>query len=239
MSDDIFGKFFETEIQFWWSESFWEYKSCPDCEKIFSVEEVCWWVEEFKKWNKWENHCCPDCGITTDYIYYTESYRDLLRWYTEQQVSIVLLMSEEDAINWLAVLRKAKLRELIDLEFSTRKESYKKDDVEREVGKILAKKDTWDDDLVCLQHFYLDRSVRNWAKSYELLRKLFSLNPEYANLPLIQETMYRSRFYQKAISLWFRDALNDETHWYVIQVVRRYSEVLKVLEKHNSFIEIE
>lgn len=240
-SSDIEEKYitslFARQVECWWSEPFGEYKRCTNkkCWGIFSIEKVCWNIANIRLWNIWNDFCCTECGSQTDFIYSNPEFLEMIKDYIKWQVSSVLLIDETDNVEGFWVVKKTKLWWLLDLEFATRPNSYDRDEVLEKISlSLFGEKDASDEDVICLHQIFVSELFRWWNTSFDILKKLFLLNYEYWDIPILLETRFDSTFYPISRSMWVNDISSDK-YWYVIQWFSNYEKIVDFFIRNNSF----
>ncbi len=233
MPRELMSSFINRQIECWWSEPFDEYLICRDCWMLNSIQKVHWSVENFRTKTIDEIDYKCECWGKTRLFYPKDEFVQIAEEYFKGQVSLILLLEWEN-VEWFWIISRATLQDLFELEFNTRPNSYDKNKAIKQISNHIF----WVDDareelLVCLHHIFVSESKREWNVLYEMLKKLFLLNPEYRDLPVIWETKYESKFYSISRTIWFENILNAD-HWYVMQSISSYSKIIDFLISHNS-----
>ena len=240
-SSDIDEKYIPSllarQVECWWSEPFWEYKVCKseDCNAIFSLEKVCWNISNLRAWIIWNDFCCTECGSQTEFIYANPEFLLLIREYIKWKVSSVLLIDEAENVEGFWVVKKTNLWWLLDLEFATRPDSYDKEQVLEQIShSLFGKKNASDEDVICLHQLFVSELFRWWNTSFDILKKLISLNEEYRKVPFLLETRFDSKFYPISRTMWVNDISSDK-YWYVIQWCFNYWRMIDFFVSNQSF----
>jgi len=227
-----------SEIECWGAEPFDEYKICvsESCKRIHSIEEVHGDIENFRK-NKesWDDFLCRECNSKTENIYDKNNFWEVIKEYIKWQVSAVLLLSEEDRVEWFWIISKTNLESLMDNEFNTRPNSYPKEETIKKLSKtIFWREDATLEDVICFHQIYVSPEFRDANISLKLLRELFFINPEYKKIPVVGETRYDINFYTILRVMWSENICNDK-YWYVLQYISRYKKMYEFLSENIWF----
>ena len=228
------------QAECWWAKPFEEYRICNNrwCRAIFSTQEVLWDIMKIREIeSSWSiSFCCKECWDNTQEIYKKEEYIETMRAYLLWQVSALLLVDDNDVVEWFGVISKTTIRGVAELEFNTRPGSYEIEETIKKIWKVLYDdKNAEDKDVICFHQIYLSPLIRNADLSYQSLKALFEINREdYAETPTIWEAKYDNKFYPISRSIGFENIAHD-AYWYVIQSIPNYSDVLNFLDLHEWY----
>lgn len=224
----------DAEAYCWWAEPFSEYVICEEntCWKISSLEDVFEKIDDTVMQDislpSW--FCCPDCYWWVRLIYEKESFLEVLREYFQGNVSAILLWEQENDIQGFGIINKTSIEKLLHIDFATRPNSFDFSDIFSEISqKAFQWALTTDTEVVCWHQLFLSQSIRTNTLFWDTLYKLFLLNPEYSDLPILLETRYDSRVYPILRWLGFQDICHDR-YGYVIQYFPKYWDFLESLE---------
>jgi len=228
---------FDLEVQVWWEKPFWEYKICDStsCRRVFSIEDVHGAVDAMNS-ASWEDFCCTDCLSETSYMYASEDFYEVMKEYVQWNVSMILLIWDEDTVEWFWILSQWTIESISNYEFQTRPWGLSPENLVSSLSQaIFWVEDASEEDVVCFHQIFVSKQVRDAAISYKLMQELFFLTAEvYSDLPVVWETLLDWRFYPVSRSMWFDDAGVDK-YWYVIQYIHKYSSILKFLWENDWF----
>ncbi len=230
----------DAEIECWGSRPFDEYKICsnPECRAIYSIEDIYETIDDYR--NRVDEKLsldfkCSICELDTELIYEKTEFLEVLKEYIKWEVSWVLLIDDNEKVEWFGVLSKTSLSWAINYEFATRPGSYDKEDLLKLLSKELFwTKDAGNEQIALLHQIYVSKNLRKWNISFEMLNKLISLNLEYWNIPVIWETRFEGDFYPISRTMGFNDIESDK-YWYVVQFLESYSLLAWFLFKNDSF----
>lgn len=238
---EYYPSFIDKEIECWWAEPFWEYMKCSNtnCSAIYSIEDIYGSISTYHKNDKWFPKFKCDCWCKVKLIYPEKIFLSQVQEYIKWQVSAVLVLDNDENIEWFWVISKTTLWWVIRNEFNTRPNSYNKETTIKELSlEIFWEEDLEEKEVICLNHIFLSDIFRWWNTSLELIKKLLLLNTEYKDIPVVLETRYDSKFYPIISALWFKDLLHDK-YWYVIKYTKSYWEFLELILNTNSFRDLE
>lgn len=229
--ENLLQSLMKSEIECWWSEPFSEYKICSDCKAIFSIEEVHGSVENFRNGkNCWDNFQCLECCWKTKYMYKTDEFLDLVKEYIKGYVSAVLLVTSEGNVEWFGILSKTTISSILKNELNTRPNSYDipklKEILFNEIDKFI-----WSE-ILCLHQLYIYKDYRVENRSFNMMKKMFTINKSFQNIPIILETRYDCIWYLLWRLFWSKNLIDDR-HWYVVQIIKNYSIFFEFLKKNS------
>lgn len=236
--ENLLQSLMKSEIECWWSEPFSEYKICSDCKAIFSIEEVHGSVENFRNGeNCWDNFQCLECNWKTKYVYKTDDYFEHIKNYIKWDVLAILLVTPEKNVEWFGILSKSNLHSIIYDEIDSRPDSYDKNKAIQIISEnIFSLYNTQNQEIVYSNQVYVSPSYRSWNTSFEVLKKLFTLNSEeFTGLPLVWETRYKSKFYPISRLMWYKDLMVDK-YWNVLQYAPNYDSIVDFFNTVTSFL---
>lgn len=228
----------DAQIECWWAKPFDEYMICSDenCKAVYSIEDVFWSYEDFKKYNtntSIDFNC--KCWCDTELMYPKEDFYEVLIEYFKWEVITTLLL-DNDTVKWFWVLRKTSLNDILYNKLDYRPDSYNKDvlcnlllEKSKEINCILDKEFIYSDQI------YVSPSSRKWNISYEVIKTPFQIIKKlYWELPIVGETRYASKFYPISRAMWYEDLLSDK-YWNVFQFSDSIDKVLNFFEMYKSF----
>lgn len=203
----------DNQIKCWWEEPFWEFAKCSNsnCNKMFSIEDIYGDIKNYQDNFNELNNCCDECNSKTNLLYSKEYFRDIIIDYVKWNVELILLL-ENDKIEWFWIYNKKTLSEVIDYEWNLRPNSFKKECIEKNM-KHLGLNNNQEVNL--FQHIYISNDYRKGTLWYKLVNKFLDI--EDKTLPSFLETKFNGEFYPVWRKIWYTNVLNDK-YWYVIQI---------------------
>ena len=229
----------ERQAECWWAKPFEEYRICSndDCKALFSIEEVLWNLIEIRSLqSSQKDFKCTECWDETEEIYERERFISLIQEYFLWEVSAILIIDDQDSVEWFWVISKTTIRWVMEMEFNTRPRSYEIEETIKKLWRILYDDENAENkDVICFHQIYLSPLIRNSKLSYEALKRLFEINKEnYKDIPLVWETRYDNKFYSILRSMWVKN-LTDDKYWYILQTLPKYSGILEFLDTHSWY----
>ncbi len=241
MPEKYYSSLIDKEIECWWTEPFCEYLICNECMWIYSIQEIHWNIDNYRKSQNINNIKC-ECWWITHLMYPKNEFLNLLKEYIKWQVSSVLLL-DNDKVEWFWFLSKTTIWELIENEFNTRPNSYDKEEILKKIfhllwtGKVSSMiiYDELDNNkIICMNHIYLPKELRKENNAYKISKNIFLNNTEYSWIPVVLETRYDSNFYPIWQSMWFETILSDK-YGYIIQYLSDYQKILDFFATHDTY----
>jgi len=229
----------DRQAECWWAKPFNEYRICTntDCKAVFPIEEVLWDILNIRDSGlRKTSFNCTECSSETEEIYEKEYIIQAIKEYFLWEVNLLLIKDKQSSIEWFWVTSKTTIRSLMEVEFNTRIGSYETEEIIKKLGHILyGDENAEDKDVICFHQIYLSPLIRSSELSYTALKTLFEMNRnEYKDIPTVWETRYDCKFYPISRSIWFENLEHDK-HWYVIQHIPAYSDVLDFLDSHSGY----
>lgn len=223
-----FSSLVDSEIECWWQSPFDEFLICKNesCRSLFSIEDVYENLENYR--NRQDDKLskdfkCNSCWSDTEFMYEKEKFMQIIKEYVKWKVSAVLLIDDNDKVEWFGVLAKWSLEKIINYELATRGESSY--DYDKLFDILKNKRYSWDISL--LHQIYVSPKYRWKWYWIEILKQLLDF---YENKnSMILETRYDSEFYPISRSLWFENILADK-YWYISQYLEKWVDVKTILE---------
>ena len=239
-SEGLVSEFINAAIYCWGSAPFNEFKICTSCKRIHSVEEVYsldvpLLDESIVKYIP-DNFPCTDCGSATLNMYDKKELMENLKKYFEFNVYMVLSFTEEWRISAFGVMVKKSIQDIVDYDFSTRPNSYNKDQLCIDIYKKLFRRESSESkEVLCLQNIYVSPSERWKQISLKLIGKMFShFLPEEGDIPAILETKIDSNFYSISRCLGFENIWDFDKYWYIVQGIPQVSDLVNINQiSHN------
>jgi len=230
------SSFVEAEIKCWGARPFDEYMVCKNskCKALYSIEDVHWTKGDI---NDSFDFKCIECDNDVEACYDREDFLRETIEYFKREASVVLII-ENEKVEWLTLLSKTSVEWLIDYEFATRPNSYPKDILLQKISeKIFWMQDASKEELIHWNHMYLNTNLRKNNLSFNLSKAIFSLNPEYKDYPLIGETRFETKIYPIFRRIGFEEIMWDK-HWYISMFLPKIQIILDYLNQNNSFTRI-
>ena len=237
MPEKYIDSLVDSEIECWWSKPFDEFLRCtdPSCWKIYSIEDSYWTISNYRNREKDIDFNC-ECWSKTDFVYKKEEFIDLVKDYIKWNVSSVLLLDDNEKVEWFWVLSKGKLIDIIINLLITRPNSWNISEIWEHLSKVFWNDDILNSDFICSHQIYITPDFRKWDIWIDVLKKMFLDKEDYFNLPIIWETRFDSKFYPTTQILWYKDFLED-VHWYVLQYSENYNDVSDIVKGFTSYSE--
>lgn len=210
----------------WGREPFGEFHICPDCKRLYSIEEVCW-VENISSYSS-VIHICNECKCETELMYW-EDFLEVIKDYFQYNVGVILAFSDSWELVWFWVIVKKAIQDILEYEFSTRPKSYPQD-----LSLALSQKAFGDilhihTEVLLLHHIYVIPQFRSSGLVFLIIQKLLDFFYWY-DWPILLETHLLSKFYPITRYLWFENVWNPDRYWYVAQVSDSLGDIKKSLE---------
>ncbi len=230
----------DSEIECWGSRPFNEYKICSnsECGAIYAIEDIYETIDNYRNRTdneKANNFECSCCNTKTEFIYEKQNFLEILKEYIKWEVSRVLLLDDNENVEWFGVLSKDTLKNIIYQIFDSRPWSWDREKAILEISKkIFWNDNSREEEFICSHQIYISPFAREWNIAVDILIELFSLNESFRWFPIIGETRYDSKFYPVTRIMGYQDILDDK-YWVVLQASNSYNFVLDFFNSIKSF----
>ena len=206
----------------WWSEPFREFKKCPCCSRLYSIEDVLWKNDNSDLDIDFE---CVPCSEMTEDIY-GEEFLQEIRDYIKGDVNLILSLSAEDKLSWFWVITRKTIEGIVNYEFATRPDSYDPKLLQSDLSEVsFSDSQMYYKSVILLHHIYITPGLRGTWASFQILKTMFESFSHFLDThPVILETRFDSWLYPITRYLWFQDRVFDK-YWYVTQVLPQAQDI--------------
>lgn len=232
--EEFLPSLIDAQIECWWSKPFDEFKICNNnwCRAIYSIEDIYWSLEKYKSSEEQSlNFECLECWSETDFIYKKQEFLKIINEYFKDEVSLILVLNWKNLVEWFWLLKISSIESIVNLELSTRPNSYKKNYIAEKISSNLYWSNNFiQNKIICLHHIYTSPNIRNTWFWMLILKEMLKIMIEKW-LSWILETRFDSKWYLIAKAIWFEELCVDK-YWYVLMYIKQIRERIDLIIKN-------